>query len=474
MKTYNKLSEITKDLRDGKVTCEDLVKSYLNKIEENKHLNAFVEVYAEEALANARATDAHIKKGQWQRLTGAVIGIKDVLCYKGHKVSAASRILENFESLFTATAIQKLLDEGAIIIGRLNCDEFAMGSSNENSYYGNVLNAIDNERVPGGSSGGSAVAVQADLCLAALGTDTGGSIRQPASLCGIIGVKPTYGRISRYGLLAYASSFDQIGVFSRSVEDAAIIIEIMSGNDEMDSTTSSAAVGSFVENLNDQKAYKIAYFPETLETEGIDQEIKKSTVELLDKLKRDGHTVEAVDFPQLEYLVPAYYVLTTAEASSNLARYNGVHYGYRSPEAKTMDDVYKMSRSEGFGPEVKRRIILGTFVLSAGYYDAYYSKAQKVRKILQEKTRAIFKEFDFILTPTTPTPAFKIGEKTDDPITMYLSDIFTVHANLAGLPAISLPLGNHSSGLPFGLQLMADKFEEEKLFSLSQYLFENK
>ena len=472
--SYNKLTDIRHDLINGKITCTSLVKSYLSRIEQFKHLNAFIEVFNEEALITAQKADQEISSNILKPLTGAVIGIKDVLCLKGQKVTASSKILQGFEALYTATAVQRLIDAGAIIIGRLNCDEFAMGSSNENSCYGNVLNAIDNTRVPGGSSGGSAVAVQANLCLAALGTDTGGSIRQPASLTGVVGFKPTYGRISRYGLLAYASSFDQIGTFTRSVEDAALLIQIMAGRDEYDSTTSSIAVGDLIGNLSTEKKYKIAYYRECLEADSLDKDIKDSINGFIKQLNEAGHTIEAVPFPYLNYLVPAYYILTTAESSSNLARYDGVHYGFRSPNAESMDEVYIKSRSEGFGWEVKRRIMLGTFVLSAGYYDAYYSKAQKVRKLIFDHTRNILKSYDFILSPTTPSPAFKIGEKTEDPLQMYLSDIFTVQANLVGLPAVSLPTAKNDENLPFGVQLMADRFEEGKLLAFSHHLFENK
>lgn len=452
----------------------EIVQYYLERINSHKHLNAFLEVYEEEALERARVIDKAISGGGWKELYGAVIGIKDVLCHKGHKVTASSKILENFESLYSATAIGRLEEAGALFIGRLNCDEFAMGSSNENSSHGNVLNALDNERVPGGSSGGSAVAVQANMCLASLGTDTGGSIRQPASLCGVVGMKPSYGRISRYGLLAYASSFDQIGTFTRSVEDAALLVRIMSGRDEFDSTTSSETIPAFEKQLHPPGPAKIAVYKEILESKDLDKDTLGLLQETIEDLKSEGHTVEEVPFPYLDYLVPAYYILTTAEASSNLARYDGVHYGYRSKNAESMEEVYKLSRSEGFGEEVKRRIMLGTFVLSSGYYDAYYTKGQKVRKLILDHTRQLFTEYDFLLSPTTPGPAFKIGAKTDDPVTMYLSDIFTVQANLVGMPAISLPLTQTPDNLPLGMQLMTDKFQEAKLFAFAHDLMSKK
>jgi aspartyl-tRNA(Asn)/glutamyl-tRNA(Gln) amidotransferase subunit A len=397
-----------------------------------------------------------------------VVGIKDNICYKDHQVSASSTILEGFESLYTATALQRLLDEDAVIIGRLNCDEFAMGSSNENSAFGPVKNPLDISTVPGGSSGGSAAAVAAHLCTVSLGSDTGGSIRQPASFTGTFGIKPTYGRISRYGLIAYASSFDQIGAFGNTLEDVALVMEIMSGKDEMDSTSSSKPVKPY--QFENQIAPKrIAFIQESFETEGIDSEIKAQIIALIENLKAEGHSVEPVSFPYLEYMVPAYYVLSTAEASSNLSRFDGVHYGYRAPHAQGVEATYKESRTNGFGKEVQRRIMAGTFVLSHGYYDAYYTKGQKVRRVLQNKTNAILAEFDFILTPTTPTTAFKINA-VKDPISMYLQDIFTVHANLTGNPAISLPLEKHSNGLPFGVQLMSDHFTEKELFDFSNYL----
>ena len=402
-----------------------------------------------------------------------VIGIKDNLCYKDHKVSASSKILEGFVSLYDATVVERLKAEDAIIIGRLNCDEFAMGSSNENSAYGNVLNPVDNSKIPGGSSGGGAAAVKAGLCLAALGTDTGGSIRQPASLCDVVGLKPTYGRVSRYGCIAYASSFDQIGPITRNIEDAAILLEVIAGADNYDSTASSKQVPSYSKKLSFSGKAKIAYLKDCMESDGLDPEIKARMNEIIILLKDKGHAVKSVDFPYLDYVVPAYYVMTTAEASSNLARYDGIHYGHRSKEAVDLDSTYKKSRTEGFGREVQRRIMLGTFVLSAGYYDAYYSKAQKVRRIIRDKTNEILTDYDFILLPTTSGTAPGIGEKMHDPIAMYLEDIFTVQANLTGSPAISIPLGQHSNGLPFGVQLIGKKFEESALMAFSNYLMNN-
>jgi len=467
---YHSFSEIQASIQNNSATCVSVVESYLKRIEKNIHLNAFLEVFKESALKKAIETDQKIAEGKAGKLAGMVIGLKDNICYKDHKVSASSKILEGFTSLYNSTIVERLLAEDAIIIGRLNCDEFAMGSSNENSAYGNVLNPLDNHRVTGGSSGGSVAAVAAGLCTVALGTDTGGSIRQPASFCGVVGLKPTYGRVSRYGIIAYASSFDQVGPLANNVEDAALVLEVVAGMDQYDSTLSRKEVPAYSSNLSFTKKAKIAYIKDCLENEGLNPEIKKTVTDLIEKLKADGHTVEAVDFPYLEYLVPTYYVLTTAEASSNLSRYDGIHFGYRSKKAHDLDSTYKMSRSEGFGEEVKRRIMLGTFVLSAGYYDAYYGRAQKVRRVIKEKTEEILKDFDFILLPTTPDVAFKFGENSADPIKMYLEDIFTVQANLVGIPAISLPLGKNSQNLPFGIQLMAKHFAEAELLAFSKYL----
>lgn len=472
MKTYHSLAELRSDISKGETTVADQVKSFLSRIEEQKDLNVFLEVYAEEALARAEAVDTKIKAGNAGKLAGMVISIKDMICYKDHKVSASSRILENFTSLYSSTVVERILAEDAVIIGRVNCDEFAMGASNETSYYGNVLNHADKSLVPGGSSGGSAVAVQANLCHASLGTDTGGSVRQPAAFCGLVGFKPTYGRVSRYGIIAYASSFDQVGPITRSVADAALLMQVIAGKDQYDSTSSSVPVPEYASHLDRPSSKRIAYIPETLESEGIDPEIRAAMRAQIENLKAEGHTVEAVEFPWMNYVVPAYYILTTAEASSNLSRYDGVHFGYRSPNATDLESTYKKSRSEGFGTEVKRRIMLGTFVLSAGYYDAYYAKAQKIRRLIRDSSEEILSKYDLIILPTAPTTAFKIGEKTDDPVTMYLADIFTVQASLSGLPAISIPLGNHSNNMPMGLQLIGKKFGEQELLAFSHYLSE--
>lgn len=474
MKTYNSLSEIQIDLFSNTTSCVELTKSYILRIQENKSLNAFLEIFESSALTKAKEVDEKIKNKIAGKLAGMVIALKDNICYKGHTVSASSKILENFESLYNATVVERLLAEDVIIIGRTNCDEFAMGSSNENSAFGNVLNPYNNKYVPGGSSGGSAVAVAANLCLAALGTDTGGSIRQPASFCGVVGLKPTYGRVSRYGAIAYASSFDQIGPLTKNISDAALIMEVIAGKDDYDSPASSKEVPFYSQQLkSNDKKYRIAYLKDCLENPGLNPEIKMRINEIISKLKTTGYIVDAIEFPYLDYLVPTYYVLTTAEASSNLARFDGINFGYRSPNATDLESTYKKSRTEGFGEEVKRRIMLGTFVLSEGYYDAYYSKGQKVRKLLQNKINDILSNYDFILSPTTPGTAFEFGQKGADPIAMYLEDIFTVLANITGHPAISIPVGKHSNGLPFGIQFTANRFAESELLSFSKNVLEN-
>jgi aspartyl-tRNA(Asn)/glutamyl-tRNA(Gln) amidotransferase subunit A len=457
-------------LNNGTTNVVEITKTYLQNIAENQHLNAFIEAYSDEALEQARLVDEKLANCSAGKLAGMVVGIKDNLCYKNHKVSASSKILDGFESLFTATSVQRLIDEDAIIIGRLNCDEFAMGSANENTIYGTVKNPLDNSKVAGGSSGGSAAAVSAGLCLVALGSDTGGSIRQPAAFCGIVGIKPTYSRVSRYGLIAYASSFDQIGPLTNNVSDAALILEVIAGKDDFDSTVSKKDVDNYSTAKFDNKPKKIAYISECLNRKGLDPEVKEFIENKIDKLKSEGHIVEPISFPYLDLLVSTYYVLTTAEASSNLARFDGVHYGYRSENITDLESTYINSRTEGFGEEVKRRIMLGTFVLSAGYHDAYFTKAQKIRRLIKDKTNEMFEEYDFVVSPTTPHTPFDIGKKQTDPTVMYLEDIFTVQANLAGNPAISLPLGKHSNGLPIGLHLMADNFKEADLFAFSKYL----
>lgn len=472
MKNYTSLQSIQADLYAGDITCRQLVEFYLQNItEKNTQLNAFLKVFGQEALAKADEIDQKIKAGTAGKLAGMVIGIKDLLCYKDHPSAAGSRILEGFESQFNATAVQRVIDADAIIIGSQNCDEFGMGSTNENSAYGACLNAVGENRVAGGSSGGSAVAVQADMCLASLGTDTGGSVRMPAGFCGLVGLKPTYTRVSRWGLIAYASSFDCIGPITKSVEDAAILLEIIAGKDEQDSTVSTLDVPQYSALDTTHKTLKIGYLKEAVESTGLQPEVREATLAKLEALKAAGHLVEAVEFPLIKYFLPTYYILTTAEASSNLSRFDGVKYGHRSNQATDLMSMYKKSRAEGFGKEVKRRIMLGTFVLSASYYDAYYTKAQKVRRLIKDYTDQLLSEYDFLVCPTTPTTAYKIGEKTSDPIQMYLGDLFTVQANVVGLPAISIPNGVDNDGMPIGFQIMAGAFQEEALLNFAKSLY---
>ncbi len=502
MFSFTSIYDYQEALNEGTLSCRNAVLYYLERINRLSHLNAFVQVYHKESLEIADRLDAERMAGNKPgRLHGVIIGIKDVICFKDHPVTAGSHILDGFHSLYHATAVERLLNEGAIIIGHLNCDEFAMGSSNENApVYGRVKNALDPEKVPGGSSGGSAVAVQASLCMLSLGSDTGGSIRQPADFCGIIGLKPTYGRISRYGLIAYASSFDQIGIFGRNISDIAVLLEVISGFDPRDATSSKQAVPGYAEGLtsNAQRLthnnrpstvnrqpssvdrqpptinrQRIAVLKETLSHPSLDPEIRDKITEFLSDLRSKGHDVVEISFDLLDYIVPAYYILTTAEASSNLSRFDGVRYGYRTVDKGAgFPGFYLKTRSEGFGKEVKRRILLGTFVLSAGYYEAYFSRAQKVRKILTERTKLIFNEFDLILSPTVPTTAFKTGEKSSDPVAMYLADLYTVYANLVGIPGISLPLFTHTNGMPFGIQAMTNQFRELSLLQFSNELMQ--
>lgn len=475
MLSFQSIREYHTSLINGQSTCVEAVYYYLRKIAAASHLNAWLEIFEVEALQRAEKLDKERQDGvTLGKLHGVVIGLKDIICFKDHKISASSRILENFTSVYNATATQRLLDEGAIIIGRQNCDEFAMGSSNENSAFGPVKNPVDEERVPGGSSGGSAVSVQAETCMVSLGSDTGGSVRQPADFCGIVGFKPSYGTISRYGLIAYASSFDQIGIFGKSVEDVAWVLDVIAGPDEFDSTVYQKRNVVVSDKLAADRKYRICYFKNALSHPGLDFAISEKIQDFISTVKDAGNEVEGIDFNLLDYIVPAYYVLTTAEASSNLSRYDGVKYGYRNNQKEIdLTQLYKLSRSEGFGKEVKRRILLGTFVLSEGFYDAYFAKAQKVRKLLVEKTKAIFKDFDAIILPTVPTPAYKIGEKKD-PVEIYLADIYTVYANLAGLPAISLPLFKNEQGLPFGLQVMTPQHDELSLLRLSKSMMQLK
>ena len=456
-------------LASGETTTQQLVEGYLAAIKDQRYLNVYVEVFAGEALDRARAQDERREAGgKLGRLAGVVISIKDVICYAGHGVSAGSAMLEDFTSPYTATALQRLLDEDAIVIGRTNCDEFAMGSGNENSHYGPTRNAADPARVPGGSSGGAAVSVQAGTCLLAVGSSTGGSVRQPASFCGLYGFKPTYGRISRHGLVAYGSSFDQIGLLARDPADIALGLEIMAGADNYDATAPNRPIPLY-SKASSEGPKRIAYFAELLDNETIDAGIRQAVTETVANLRREGHVLLPVSFDYFRYVVPTYYVLTTAEASSNLSRYDGMRYGHRTSVDGDLHETITRSRSEGFGTEVQRRILLGTFVLSSGYYAAYFDKAQRARRVIQQQLRAILADHDFILLPVSPSLPWYVGEQLDDPVANYLSDIYTVLANLAGLPALAIPTGTAAgSHLPVGYQLMADFWQEAELLAFAQ------
>lgn len=476
MTTYTSLSDLQVALLNGQTTCRTLVEGYLGRIEATRSLNAYVEVWAEEALAKADTLDERLRQAPHTlgRLFGAVASLKDNICYEGHGVTAGSKILEGFNSLYSATAVARLLSEDVILIGRTNCDQFGMGSSNENSIYGPVRNAADSARVPGGSTGGGAVSVQTDTCLVAIGSDTGGSVRQPAAFCGLYGFKPTYGRISRYGLLAYGSSFDQIGFLAKNPTDIAAFLEVCAGADDFDSTAVDRPHTKT--DWQPTQPMRIAYLPNMLQHEAMDAGVRTAVNAYVAGLRAAGHVLVPVEFPLLDYLVPAYYVLTTAEASSNLARYDGIRYGYRSPRATDLQETYLYSRTEGFSPEVKRRILLGTFVLSSGYYDAYYQKAQQVRRLLRDQVAHILKDCDCLLMPATPSVAWRFGEKSDDPVAMYLEDIYTVSANLAGVPALCVPAGVHpDNGLPIGVQFLGKWWDDDMLlaFAAQQMMHEH-
>lgn len=463
------LHEIQNGLAKGKFILKTIVRNYLNTIEKNKDLNVFITLFDKEAIDRAEEIDSKIKTGKAGKLAGCVVSIKDVIAVKDKPLTCGSKILSNFISLYNATAIERLTEEDAIIIGKVNCDEFAMGSSNEYSYFGVTKNPFDKERVPGGSSGASAVSVASDMCLVSLGSETGGSVRQPASFCGVKGLKASYGRISRYGLVAFASSFDSIGIFAKSNYDIAKVLEVIAGYDEKDSTSVSYPVDNYSGLLNNKlKSGEIKFgYPKEYFTEGINEDILKGIQHKIESVKKAGFEVKEISLPHTEYVIQIYYILTSAEASSNLERYDGVRYGYRAGNADSnLNDMNINTRSEGFGDEVKRRIMLGTYVLSAGYYNEYYKKAQKARRLIVKDFENTFKEVDYIITPTTPNTAFKIGEKIDNPLSMYLNDIFTASANLAGIPAISIPAGFDRNGLPFGIQIIGKKFNEAGLLRI--------
>lgn len=455
------------------VTSREITQAFYRRIKNvDDQVKAYLIAKEEDALQQADRVDQEISRGEMiEDLDGIPLGLKDILCTKGMKTTCGSRILEGYVPFYDGTVVQKLRERNAVILGKLNMDEFAMGSSTENSAFQITRNPWDLTRIPGGSSGGSAAAVAADECAAALGSDTGGSIRQPAACCGIVGMKPTYGRVSRYGLVAFASSLDQIGPMTKDVEDCAILLKAISGYDPRDSTSINLEVPDYKRSLrNDVQGLRIG-IPKEYFIEGIDPDVEKAVSEAIDQFKRMGADVRTISLPHTEYAVAVYYIICTAEASSNLARYDGVKYGHRSREFKDLMEMYMRTRAEGFGPEVKRRIILGTYVLSAGYYDAYYKKASQVRTLMRMDFEEAFQKVDVILTPTAPTPAFRIGEKVEDPLQMYLSDVFTIPVNLAGTPAISVPCGFSREGLPIGLHLVGKHFDEGKILQVA-YTFE--
>jgi len=463
-------SDLREKILSGDISLVETTKAFLDEIASKKDLNAFISVFSEGAVERAKFVQKKIENGTAGKLAGMVVAIKDNLNLKGQTTTCGSHILENFVSPYSATAVRKLLDEDAIIVGKTNMDEFAMGSSNETSYFGPVRNPHDPERIPGGSSGGSATAVAANLAMAALGSDTGGSIRQPAALCGVVGLKPTYGRVSRFGLVAFASSLDQIGPISKSVRDSALLLNVISGYDSSDSTSVNRAVPDLTDGLEKGTGGLRIGYPKEYFGEGLDPTVRKTVEESLRLLEKEGAVVEEMSLPHTEYAVATYYILATAEASSNLARYDGARYGYRSKTIKNLEEMYTKSRSEGFGDEVKRRIMLGTYVLSAGYYEAYYRRAQKVRTLIKQDFEKAFEKYDVIVTPTSPTTAFKLGEKMDDPLQMYLSDIYTISANLAGIPGLSLPCGKDEEGLPIGVQILGKTFDEAMVLRVGQAL----
>lgn len=463
----------------GETSCEALVSSFLNRIDaENGRLNAFIQIDHEGALQQARVLDGRLAEGTAGPLTGMIVAVKDLICIRGKPVTCASRMLADFESLFDATVIERLRDAGAIFIGKTNCDQFGMGSSNENSYFGEVRNPIAPDYVPGGSSGGSAAAVAADLCHTALGTDTGGSIRQPSAFCGIVGLKPTYGRVSRYGLVAYASSLDTIGPMGKTVADVALMLNAMAGQDPQDSTSAPVEVPDYTRALGGGVEGLRIGLPREYFADGLDDGIRRLIEVRVRALEEAGAEIRDVSLPHTEYGVATYYVLATAEASSNLSRYDGVRYGYRAGRGNGSDHsmdlvtLYTRSRTEGFGEEVKRRIMLGTYVLSSGYYDAYYDKGRRVRSLIRQDFEAAFEEVDVLLTPATPTPPFRLGSKINDPLEMYLGDVYTVNANLAGIPGLVVPIGVHPDDphLPIGMQLLGRHFDEFLLLQVGAFV----
>lgn len=472
MTSSESIAEVRSAIASGETTATEITKRYLARItEQDSRVHAFLSVDDEYALAQAARIDELKLKGEpLPVLAGVPLGIKDVLTLEGHPATAGSKILEGYRPPYTATAVRRLADAGAIFLGKLNCDEFAMGSSNENSAYGPVHNPHGLDRVPGGSSGGSAAAVAAGMSVATLGTDTGGSIRQPASFCGVVGVLPTYGRVSRYGLIAFASSLDRIGPFASNVRDAATVLGVIAGHDPMDATSSALPVPDYTAGLDAGVRGMKLGVPAEYFGDGLDPEVRTAIETGIGKLRAAGAEIRNISLPHTRYAIPTYYVIATAEASSNLARFDGVRYGFRAPNSDTLAAMYRRTRDLGFGAEVKRRILLGTYVLSHGYYDAYYRKAQQVRRLLTDDFLRAFKEVDAIVTPTAPTPAFRIGEKSDDPVAMYLADIYTVTASLAGICGVSVPCGKSREGLPIGMQILGRHFDESNVFRVGQAL----
>ncbi len=467
------IAEARSAVADGRISATALVEQHYERITavdgpSGQGINSYLALSRERALAQAARIDSMVAAGETlPPLAGVPVAIKDVLAMQGAPATAGSKILAGYRPPYDATAVRKLEAAGAVLLGKLNCDEFAMGSSNENSAYGPVRNPRALDRVPGGSSGGSAAAVAADLCVASLGTDTGGSVRQPAAFCGVVGVLPTYGRVSRYGLIAFASSLDRVGPLTKTVEDAAILLEVLAGEDPCDATSSDRPVGSYLSGLNQSIAGLRVGVPAEYFGDGLDPEIRAAVERAIEGLRAAGCAIHPVTLPHTRYAIPTYYVLATAEASSNLSRFDGVRFGLRAESATTLSSMFRETRDEGFGPEVKRRILLGTYALSSGYYDAYYRKAQQVRTLLTQDFLKAFAEVDVLVGPMTPTPPFKLGEKTDDPVAMYLADIYSVAASLAGLPAISVPCSETAAGLPIGVQIMGRHFDEATMLRVA-------
>ena len=459
------LKKTIENLQNKKISIRELNQEYINKIKTKSELNIFIHFDEQKILDQVSELE---NDNSNKKLKGIPLAIKDLFCTKKMPTTAASKILENFNPTYESFVTQKLLDDGAIFVGKTNLDEFAMGSATDTSYFGNTINPLSKESeplAPGGSSGGSAAAVAADLCLGATGTDTGGSIRQPASFCGVVGIKPTYGLCSRWGIAAFASSLDQAGVFTHNVEDAAILLESTAGYDKRDSTSANIKIPNYYDNLTDNLSGKTIGIPKEYSIDGTPEEVSKIWEDAIKVLEKKGVKIKNISLPHTKYALPTYYIIAPAEASSNLARYDGVKYGYRSDEISSLDEMYENTRGQGFGKEVKRRILIGTYVLSAGYYDAYYLKAQRVRKLIANDFNEAFKECDLIVTPTAPSAAFPLNQEQDDPIKMYLNDVFTVPASLAGLPGISIPFGKDKNDLPLGIQILGKHFDEQQVLN---------